>query len=240
MELVELLNYNFKKKQAINGSYSQSAFARDLGVSPTALSQVLSGKRTFSLKNATRVSRALNLPLEMVRGSSDNDPFAKSTQLKLDSFSMIADWYHFAILNLVEVDNINSNDQISKRLGLDSKLTDEAVVRLMKLGFLEKKGKRYRRLQKSLDAGTDIPSEALRKHNREKMELAIEALEKVPLDKRDVSSLTVTFDPAKMDQLKEEIKRFKKRALRLCGCNKASEVYSLNIQFFPLSNKEKK
>ncbi len=239
MELIEVLKYTYKKRQAINRGYSQNAFARDLGVSPTALSQVLSGKRNFSAKNAAKVSHNLNLPIETVRDSGNNNHFSKAMRLKIDSFSIIADWYHFAILNLVEVDKVSSNEQISTRLGLSPKVTEEAVKRLLKLKLLEVKGKRYSRLQYALDAGTDIPSEALRKHNREKMELAIESLEKVSIHNRDVSSLTVTFDPSKMDKLKEEIKRFKSRALKICDSEQDSEVYSLNIQFFPLTHSEK-
>jgi uncharacterized protein (TIGR02147 family) len=105
------------------------------------------------------------------------------------------------------------------------------------LGFLVKRQGVYERVQKTLDAGTDIPSAALRRHNREKMELAIAALQNVPLELRDVSSLTLTFDPKEILKVKNEIKKFKEKIQKTCASMKASEVYSLNVQLFPLSKK---
>ena len=50
-----------KERQLRNPGYSLRSFARDLGLSPAALSQVMSGKRHFSKGNAEKVISALSL-----------------------------------------------------------------------------------------------------------------------------------------------------------------------------------
>ncbi|MFZ3231289.1 MAG: TIGR02147 family protein [Pseudobdellovibrio sp.] len=238
-DLKEILNCTYQKRNTLNSRYSKNAFARDLGVSPTALSQFLSNKRRFSPTNLNRIVSSLCLPIERIQEFKNNlSKLSQATEVKIETFSFMAEWYHFGILNLSEVDDIRSPLQIAKRLGISKEVAMDATVRLQKLGFLKKENGIYRRTKNALDAGTDIPSEALRKHNREKMELAINALETVPLETRDISSVTMTFDPKMTEQIKKEIKLFKNRMINLSGAGKPSEVYSLNIQFFPLTKRK--
>ncbi len=239
-ELKGLLATTYQKRQSLNTSYSRNAFARDLGISPTALSQFLSGKRTLSPKNIRHIADALNLPVESLRTTTSNLISQQALQLEMDTFSLIAEWYHFGILNLCEVDTVRSAEQVASRLGIHVEQAEEALTRLQKLNFLKKVKGRFIRLQKTLDTGTDIPSQALRRHNREKMELAIAALNTIDISERDISSLTLSFNMNSIAQIKKEIHKFKKRVASLCESETPSEVYSLNIQFFPLTKKESK
>jgi uncharacterized protein (TIGR02147 family) len=238
-ELREILNYTYQKRQSMNAHYSQNAFARDLHVSPTALSQFLSGKRCLSRLNIDRVASALYLSsalIDQMKGKRND--LSPSVKLKMDIFSLIADWYHYGILNLTETSEIKSTLQISERLGIANETAIKAVQRLTSLGFLKIENGTMRRTQAALDAGTDVPSEALRKHNREKLELAILALEKFTIHERDISSVTIAFDPDAMEAVKKEIQKFKKKIISICETAKSVEVFSLNVQFFPLSKKE--
>lgn len=240
-ELKFILNETYLKRQAINSRYSRNAFARNLGVSPTALSQYLSGKRQFSPKNLRNVIASLCLPNDYFQREKTELPsLDKAQRLSLDTFALISDWYHYAILNLVEIESITTATQIARRLNISKDTAVHAIDRLLNLGFLKMDKNLFQRQVKSLDVGADIPSAAIRKHNREKIELAILALSDVDVSLRDISSLTLTFDLRKMVSVKKEIKKFKDRILKLSEANGATEVYSMNVQFFPLSNKLKK
>lgn len=239
-ELKGLLATTYQKRQSLNTSYSRNAFARDLGISPTALSQFLSGKRTLSPKNIRQIADALNLPANSLRVTKSNLIHQQALQVEMDTFSLIAEWHHFGILNLCETDTVKSAAQVASRLGISIEQAEKAMARLQKLEFLKKEKGRFIRLQKTLDTGTEIPSQALRRHNREKLELAIAALNKVDITERDMSSLTLTFDMNSMAQIKKEIQKFKKRIASICESETPSEVYSLNVQFFPLTHKESK
>ena len=99
-----LLNeLNIRKEK--NAMYSLRAFARDLEIGSTSLSDVLSGKRLLSKKNLEKISETLSLsPLEIefLKGELKGNYTARSAieverlQLEEDSFRLIADWYYFA------------------------------------------------------------------------------------------------------------------------------------------------
>ncbi len=59
-ELKIFLQKELDKKVAQNSSYSQKAFARDIGVSSTSLNEFLAGKRDLSLKNVNTIFKYLN------------------------------------------------------------------------------------------------------------------------------------------------------------------------------------
>ncbi|HEY1078767.1 MAG TPA: TIGR02147 family protein [Bdellovibrio sp.] len=238
-QLRTLLQTTYLKRSSLNGRYSRNAFARDLGVSPTALSQFLSGKRTFSPKNIRRIVKSLYLPPESEKNfKSDTTPPSLGAQMEIETFSVIADWYHFGILNLTEVETVKSFKQISQRLEIDLETAKDAVARLLKLNLIEVKNGFYKRTIQTLDAGTGFPSPALRKHSREKMELAIASLERYSIEDRDISSLTLSFDKEKIKEIKAEIQKFKKRIQKICEGGSPTEVYSMNIQFHPLSHRK--
>lgn len=57
----KFLAQEYSRRRNINPRYSQRAFARQIGLSPGELSEVLSGKRRLSLKSALRIARAMGL-----------------------------------------------------------------------------------------------------------------------------------------------------------------------------------
>ena len=59
-ELKTFLEKEYSKKLSLNSAYSQKAFARDLGVSATALNEFLAGKRDLSSKNIGSIFSYLN------------------------------------------------------------------------------------------------------------------------------------------------------------------------------------
>lgn len=114
-----LLQDHFERRQRQNARYSIRAYSRDLGVSPSFLSQVLSAQRGLSLEKAQGIAKKLKL-----RGD-DYDFFCaqavaafartetQKTRAKLaartaeqeltavrltkEQFTSVADWHHLAI-----------------------------------------------------------------------------------------------------------------------------------------------
>lgn len=59
-ELKSFLESEFKRRSDFNSSYSKKAFARDLGISATALNEFLAAKRDLSFKNIDKIFKYLN------------------------------------------------------------------------------------------------------------------------------------------------------------------------------------
>lgn len=233
----DILLQTFHRRKALNKSYSQNAYARDLGISSAALSQFLAGKRQLSKRNLKNASEAVGYYLQ---AKSIGSPQSEAlTKIKMDSFFLISDWYHLAILNLIEFAQVKSAADLGRYFEISKIEAENAVKRLLDLKFIVKKNGQFERVIKPFTTDTDVPSEALRKHNREKMELAIQALDAVAIEMRDITSMTMTFDPKGISKIKKEIERFKKRVSTICRNDQPTDVYSLNVQFFPLTKKTK-
>jgi hypothetical protein len=126
-------------KQKENPQYSGRAFARDLGISVTALHGVLNQTRHLAKCNLEQIAKnlgweesQLNLALESTKLSSD----PTRSILDEDEFQFIADWVHLAILNLAKIKNIKCNT-IAARLGVDEEVAQDSIDRLIRLNYIE-------------------------------------------------------------------------------------------------------
>ena len=140
----EELKNSYREKKSRNQGYSLRAFSRDLGVSPTALSDVMAGKRNFSEKNAKKVSEKLCFsPQECVLMLAEIknktvDAKKEVVQVKEDEFNLIANWYYLAILTLSQQKNVNASlKNISEIIGITKSQAKKAIDTLKSLKFIE-------------------------------------------------------------------------------------------------------
>jgi uncharacterized protein (TIGR02147 family) len=81
------------------------------------------------------------------------------------------------------------------------------------------------------DKSTHIPA-----YHQENMRLAAEALGRFPAERRDVSSITFSLAADRLQEAKEEIKKFRKTLLQLAHIpSPGGQVYQCNIQLYPVS-----
>lgn len=71
------------------------------------------------------------------------------------------------------------------------------------------------------------------------MKRAIEALDDVPIEERDITSMTMAIDVRKIQEAKKRIREFRKDMAAFLEEGEATEVYSLNVQFIPITKKSR-
>ena len=123
----------------------------------------------------------------------------------------------------------------AERLALPLGKVQQSLDLLLDLGFIKRKGNSIARSVASLATTTDIPSEALVQAHVSDMHKAIEVLKRTPIDRRDYSAITMAINPHKMEEAKSLIKKFRRKLSMLVEEGDMTEVYNLNIQFFPLT-----
>jgi uncharacterized protein (TIGR02147 family) len=255
----DYLRREFDARSRANERYSLSIFARDLGLAPSRLSEILSDKQGISREVAARIAALIKLKqddaeyfcdlveVEHAR-SAEKRKLAKvrleereldSTYwtLQNDAFHLIADWYHFAILQLVEMKSFNRNSRwIALTLGISRGEAEAAVARLVRLGVLVENKTRLNR-SKDFVATTDgVPSSAIRKFHRQVLEKAIVALDKQSIEQRNYSSNFVTISKTDLPRAKDMMKRFRRRFVSELSANDEKDgVYCLSMQFFELT-----
>lgn len=227
-----------------NPSYSLRAFARDLGVSPAALSQYLARKRELSKRNRQSVIERLRLsPIEQesLWISARPSPSTRSTygQIAEDTFRIISDWVSLATLNLAHIKgNKAESSWIAKRLGIPSSEAKDTLDRLVRVGLLEIKAGRMVRTTQSFATTTDVPSEAIKRFHLGVIRKAEQALLDLPVEKRDVTAITMPTDPAKLEDAKKILQKTRRQIADLVSKGEPSEVYVLSMQLFPFTQQD--
>ena len=229
-------------------SYSVRAFAKKAGISPATLSLLLKGKRKISRKLALSLSDKLNFdPQERAeilgaffpkkREHSGEVLNTAYLQLTLDQFQMISDWRAFAVLNLIQtVDFKNSAIWIARRLGITPKEVDETLTRLKRLEMVVEKNGKLSRTTSRYRTMDDVTNSSLQRSHAQTLELAHAALENEPVERRDFTWLTFSFDPFKMKDTKTLIRKFQDDLIALNEDGaRPTEVYRLAVQLFPLT-----
>lgn len=240
------LQNEFVRRCRNNPRYSLRAFARTLQVDDSTLSKILNGKRVLGKQATRRLALKLNLGAEAVAeftspgGLAQSNSDANYQQLVLDSFQLIADWYHYAILELIRVDGfVPENKWVARALGLSVGEVQAAKERLVRLGLMEITAEgRWIDPSNELttNMGPDIHASAHRLLQKQILEKAIYALETVPLDRRSQSAMTMAIDIERLPEAVEKIKKFRRGLAKfLSRGKKRTEVYNLSVSLYPVS-----
>lgn len=251
--------YNFRSKE--NPAYSLRAFARDLEIGPSQLSEILNEKIGLSSKKAISVARKLGLSdketlifkalvevehgrsSQIVEGAQEflkHHKFGDNFQgLTLDGFKVISEWHNFAILSCMELDNFDGTVAfIANSLDLPLSETEESVVRMVKMNLVGFKDGKFVPTGVMLTTTHNIASSALKKFHKGHIAKSLSAIDEVAVELRDITSMTMAIDVDKIPEAKEMIKNFRRQLCQVMESGKKQEVYNLNIQLIPLSGRK--
>ena len=241
------LRREYLKRRNKNVAFSLRAFARVLKVPSGRLSEIFSGKRKLTIQLAESIAQRLgmspqekerflkSLPQNGVRNRTWTPVDNAYKQLSIDTFCVISDWYHYATLSLLELRDFDpSPKSIATRLGISVVEARAAIERLLRLELIARKGNSLVRTETSLTTTHDIVSSRLRRFHRQTLEKAIRSLEDIPLESRDITSITMAIDANKLPAAKRMISRFRRRMAGFLESGERTAVYTLNVQLFPL------
>jgi uncharacterized protein (TIGR02147 family) len=241
-----------------NPNYSLRAFARDLSINPSQLSDVLKGKIGVSSKKALDIAAKIGLNqkesllfkamVEVEHGRTDkiieeakkiiaaNSFSEKFNGLTLDGFKIISDWHYFAILSTMELDQFDGTTQfLANKLNLPISTIDESIKRLLKMDLVDLKDGKFYPTGIMLTTTHDIQSSALKKFHKSHIAKSVTAIDEIAVELRDITSMTMAIDLDKMKEAKEMIKNFRRQFCQVMESGKKNQVYNLNIQFIPLT-----
>lgn len=241
---ITFLAKEFQARKNKNTSYSIRSFSKFLGIDQSLLSKVLKGQHELSQTSILKCLTALKVPeAEMANYLRSEFPSSKTTYSSIDEdvFSVISEWYHFAILELFKTtDFIFDIKLISERLNISIEETQLAINRLIKFEFLTLKKGQWA-LGKPNTYWSDCKTTSKAKKNLQKklLEKSIVALETVEFEKRDHGSFTVAIDDRMLPEFKEKLQEFRRQMGDYFGkFGERNSVYQLTVSFFPLTKPE--
>ena len=115
----------------------------------------------------------------------------------------------------------------------------EVLQFLVKAGFLLKTGKgTYEQTEKSVKGSKEAIPLAMRSMNREMAKLGVQAIDTDGVEERNYSGVTMGIDETAYARIVEEINACRKKVIDIAReCQNINQVYRLNLQLFPLTDK---
>ncbi len=247
------LEAEFRRRQKKNPAFSLRAFARQLDLDASELSKILRSQRGVGPRLVTRVGKRLGwseAEIDTVRAyqarshpttAEGQIPEPTARLLGEEFFVALSHWHYFAILSLLNTEDFSPKvDWVAKRLGLRRSEVTIAVNRMKRLGLLivTQEG---RWLDGSSGRTTSLgdplkSSEARRELQKSYLDKSKEAIDRVPMEMRSHSSMTMAVDSAQLTAAREMMTIFRRDLSRLLSRGKRRDaVYCLNLGLFPLT-----
>jgi uncharacterized protein (TIGR02147 family) len=261
---IDLIRSEFQYRSSKNTAYSLRAFARDLGMSPGSVSQILSGKKGLSEKSASHIAKKLGLnPKEsdymiksVVAAHGRSEKTRAAAELALEKLKTKAvqtkslserelgianRWHHLAIMELLEIEpRQNEAHWFAKKLGLHIIVARKALQELEELGWIKKEAGIYYATYLQATTTFDQASRSLRALHAELLAKAGEALHSQNVNEREFLNMTLSFRSAELEQAKLAIREFQTQFAEKFYDAKAvkDSVYQLSVQFFRMDKKD--
>ena len=241
---IDILKDHLHQKQLKNKSYSLRAFARQLDLSVTHLSMILSGKRALTKKIALRVIESLGLPEPEAKILLQANPRQTARHKKtdyefveLEIVEKMISWVHYAILSLIEIPGTQFNNEwMAQRLGISVSETAAATQKLFDLGLMVKKEDTWQATRKSIKVENRVSTRATRIFHKSLLNRAVESLENDPVEIRNFSSVTFAMDPHNLEYARKRIIEFRRQlTAELEEIGTPTEVYNFTLQLFPVT-----
>jgi uncharacterized protein (TIGR02147 family) len=246
------------QRQNRNPRYSLRAFARDLGIAPSLLSDVINRRKGISVRTAREISRRLELDtrtsrllelktLERFSRHKATREHARKILRDLrrtsgfhtvpnENFETISSWYANALLELTELPNFRADiPWIAKRLSVPETVIRATVDCLLSQGLLTGDHHSFKCAQTFTAVPGGVPSSAIREHHRQVLNMALTALETQDIYTRESSTLTLAVPRARMDEAAAMLRKFRMDFAKKCAeWGEPDSVYAMSLHLFRL------
>lgn len=256
-----LVKRAFEKKKKDFKGFSMRWLAGQLNVTHAYLSQILSGKRKIPISLVEPLCRILDLdveakarvykevfkgkgftPLEPKRSKSKmrTEALAAWTLVPNHDFDLISDANNVAILLATLLDGYDGTaSYIAGRLMLPKAMVVATMEILEKRGYVTMQDGVLKVSQAYFEFQSQSGKEYLRSYHKSIMQKAKETLEtkklQSDLDRRLITSSTMTCSRENVERLKMKIADFLKEFAEESAAGASDDIYHLGISFFPVS-----
>lgn len=244
--------------------FSMRYAAQKTGIDHSLLVKILQGKRHLSAPNIPPMSRFLGLDPareaylallvdygrartdEQIRRAFERLSAARPhSRERLDAarYEYFQSWRHVAMRSLLDWHPFHGEDwdALGQMLSppVSGRQARESVDLLERLELLRRdEDGRYRLAQAHVSTGERWHSAAVKSFQKEVIRLSEGAVDRIPRDQRDVSTLTVALSRSALDEIRAVLKEARAQIVKIADRlppEESDAVYQLNLQFFPVT-----
>ena len=236
--------------------YSLRAFARDLSISPSTLSEFMRGRTKVSIARIKEISKKINLSedhtrhwidlihcrysrtLEEKKSAEVNIQLRRKKSKKyldLISYNLIAGWESFALLELLGLDKKYNSSDLEQKLDISSDQLNKLIENLNRLNLIRWESDRWLPQDEDTFVGEDIKSEALRKYHKSVLKKAFQAIDAQSLDRRELRSTVFGLRKKDLPKIKAELNEMWVQLIsKYTYVDQKDSVYCFSMQLFDL------
>ena len=149
-------------------------------------------------------------------------------------------WYIPAIRCLIAATEFTGNyAALGAQLvpSISAKEAEQSVKLLEKLGMIKRgSGNVWETLDQHISTGDAWTSHTIRGFQKQTLELAVSALENLPKEDREISTLTFSIPKSEINAVQEMVREFRSRMANWAiSTQDGDSVFQMNIQVFPLA-----
>ncbi|MFZ3231154.1 MAG: TIGR02147 family protein [Pseudobdellovibrio sp.] len=237
------LKTELKQRQERNANYSLRAFAKFLDIDPSSLSKIMSNRKSVGPTMMKRLASRLGLSsteLSIFCAEHAMESGFLFEPLNLKTFAAMSDWYHQAILELIQVENFQGTPEwISQQLGITLNEAQQAIRDLISMqlislkedgGWIDKSSGATSTIQPGV---TSLVAKQLQ---RQFLQKAQSSLETDSIEIREHTSLTFAIDQNRIPELKKLLKKFRADVAQLVDSAETKDsIYNLTMALFPIT-----
>lgn len=242
-DFVSRLNSELLLRMEKNEQYSLRAFARDLGVDPSNLSKLLRRKNKASLSQIKYLAKSLKITDDEVSdyiefrstGGSYFSPHRKPEDFQLNH------WKYMAIMEVIcnSKEQVSSKDSIIAKLSLDEEEVQYCLEFLVEGKYISSLGEdKYKSDsgENGFLAGRFSSDHTKKNLYKSYLEASQYALDNRLNSENVFTTMTLSFDKDKYLEAKEYLKKISLEFdEKFCSKKENSEIYNLNLNFYPLA-----
>jgi uncharacterized protein (TIGR02147 family) len=253
----------FEQKKSDNPVFSYRMLARRVGYkAPSYFPMLISGKIKMSIDMCIKFCTYMELTKKMcdyfqsmvlfgnAKSYEDQKRHFDKMQSLMDlsiqivttaQYRYYEKWYHSAIRALLEfVPFSDDYETIGKLLVpvVGAKDVEESIALLKELKLIEigADGNHYP-TNAVISTGYDASGMAINTFVFNSLKLSESALGRFPKNERNYSVLTLGISENGFEEIRQELREFRRKVLKIAGDDKANRVYQFSFQLFPLSKK---
>ena len=251
----------YEERKAVDSNFSYRYIQHHVGIDPGYLVKIFQSQKELSLKYIPRLAKLLQLNkretqyfelmVNFSRAKKNNQikyyfekmldflEFDKK-RVETDKYEFYQKWYYTAVREAIGIFRFTGDyTKLAKMIQPPIKPSEakKSVELLLRLGFVKKnRDATYEVTSRFITTGEEWNSIAIRSYQDETLKLAQNALNTIPKNERDISTLTLSLSPKGFAKVKESVKRCRSEMLEIAhGDIDVTRTYQVNFSLFPVT-----